>query len=195
MNSDHSSDSLTRLSSSTDAELLHAIKAGQTSALGILYNRYGKFVYGLALHILKNYQEAENLTQEVFLALQRQDNYDTAAESFRSFLTAMTRSRAFDKLRSRGSPGPTLKHLRRTISAHPTTSPFERASSSERSQKIQNALAQLSEDQRQILEMFYYEGLSQAEIAQRLNIPPGTVKTCSRLGLLKLRQTLEDFMR
>jgi RNA polymerase sigma-70 factor (ECF subfamily) len=73
-------------------------------------------------------------------------------------------------------------------------SPFEQASLSERSQRVRNALAQLSEDQRQVLEMAYYQGLSQSEIAQQLGLPLGTIKTRSRLGLLKLRQTLEDFI-
>jgi RNA polymerase sigma-70 factor (ECF subfamily) len=72
--------------------------------------------------------------------------------------------------------------------------PFEQASLTERSQQVRNALGQLSQEQRQVLEMSYYDGLSQTEIAQQLNIPLGTVKTRSRLGLLKLRQSLEAFM-
>ncbi len=196
MHSDDFSDNPELPSPPTDTELFHALKAGQTSALATLYDRYSKLVYGLALYILKNSQEAEDLTQEVFLALWHRDNYNPARGSLSSFLTTITRSRAIDKLRSRGSSFKFLDRWRRAIPLETTTNtPLEQASYAERSQQVQNALAQLSKDQRQVLEMLYYEGLSQSEIAQQLNIPLGTVKTRSRLGLLKLRQTLEDFMR
>jgi RNA polymerase sigma-70 factor (ECF subfamily) len=70
--------------------------------------------------------------------------------------------------------------------------PLEQASVQERSQRVQAALAQLPETERQVLEIAYYEGLSQSEIAKRLNTPLGTVKTRSRQALIKLRQTLKD---
>ncbi|MCA1993145.1 MAG: sigma-70 family RNA polymerase sigma factor, partial [Coleofasciculus sp. S288] len=155
-----------------------------------------RLVYGLALHILKNPQEAEDLTQEIFLSLWRSSNYNPARGSLSSFLTMMTRSRAIDKIRSRGTSLKFLDRWRRTMTTETSSNtPFELASLGERSQRVQNALAQLSQEQRQVLEMVYYEGLSQSEIAQQLDIPLGTIKTRSRLGLLKLRQTLEDFIK
>ncbi|HEY9631769.1 MAG TPA: sigma-70 family RNA polymerase sigma factor [Coleofasciculaceae cyanobacterium] len=179
-----------------DTELYQALKAGQSSALGILYDRYGRLVYGLALHILKNPQEAEDLTQEIFLALWRSNTYNPDRGSLSSFLTTMTRSRAIDKLRSRGTNLKFLDRWRRTMTSETlSTTPFEQASYAERSEQVRDALAQLSENQRQVLEMVYYQGLSQSEIAQQLNLPLGTVKTRSRLGLLKLKQTLKDFIR
>nr|WP_281261716.1 sigma-70 family RNA polymerase sigma factor [Aphanothece hegewaldii] len=178
-----------------DSEIYQALKAGQQSALAILYDRYGKLVYGLALKILKHSQEAEDLTQEIFLALWRSDIYDPTRGSLSNFLTIMTRSRAIDKLRSYNTSVRFFERWSKIIPTETlTNTPFEQASVAERSQKIRQALAQLSTKQRQILEMLYYEGLSQSEIAQQLNIPLGTVKTRSRLGLLKLRQYLEDFM-
>ncbi|GFE69195.1 sigma-70 family RNA polymerase sigma factor [Chroococcus sp. FPU101] len=196
MNSDDSSDNPTLPISPTDTELFESLKAGQISALDTFYDRYGRLVYGLALQILKNSQEAEDLTQEIFLALWRKEQYDPSRGSVSSFLTTMTRCRAIDKLRSRGAFLNFLERWRRTQPTETfTNTPFERASYAERSQQVQNALAQLSPNQRQVLEMFYYEGLTYTEIAQRLKIPLGTVKTRSRLGLLKLRQTLEDFVR
>ncbi|HBL13112.1 MAG TPA: RNA polymerase subunit sigma [Cyanobacteria bacterium UBA11162] len=196
MHSDDSSSQPTNPSPPTDAELFQAMKAGQRSALGILYDRYGKLVYGLALHMLKNPQEAEDLTQEIFLALWRSDRYNPTRGSLSSFLTIMTRSRAIDKLRSRKTSLKFLDRWRQNTTAEtPLNTPFEQASYTERSQQVQNALAQLSDNQRQILEMSYYDGLSQSEIAQQLDIPLGTVKTRSRQGLLKLRQTLQDFLR
>ena len=180
----------------TDTELINELKTGKHSALGILYDRYGKFVYRLALQILKNSQEAEDLTQEIFLALWRSNSYNPARGSLSSFLTTMTRSRAIDKLRSRGRNLKFLDSWRQNLPSEISSdSPFEHVALGERSQQLHSALGQLSPDQRQVLEMAYYEGLSLSEIAQKLDIPLGTVKTRSRLGLLKLRQILEDFIR
>lgn len=179
----------------TDADLFCALKAGQPSALGILYDRYASLVYRLALRILANPQEAEDLTQEVFLTLWRSNTYNPARGSLSSFLTTLTRSRAIDKLRSRGTK---LKFLQRwsqmmaTETSPPT--PFESVSLNQRSQYVRNALAQLPEKQRQVLEMAYYDGLSQSEIAKQLDIPLGTIKTWARQALLKLRQNLQDLI-
>ena len=179
----------------TDVELFCALKAGHPSALGILYDRYANLVYRLALRILANPQEAEDLTQEVFLTLWRSNTYNPARGSLSSFLTILTRSRAIDKLRSRGTK---LKFLQRwsQMMDNETFSPtpFESVSLNQRSQYVRNALAQLPEKQRQVLEMAYYDGLSQSEIAKQLDKPLGTIKTWARQGLLKLRQNLKDFI-
>ncbi|HEY9653542.1 MAG TPA: sigma-70 family RNA polymerase sigma factor [Coleofasciculaceae cyanobacterium] len=179
----------------SDAELFGLLRAGDTTALGILYDRYSSLVYSLALRVLANPQEAEDLTQEVFLTFWRNSNYNPARGSLSSFLTTLTRSRAIDRLRSRGT---VLKFLQRwsetmtTETSSPT--PFEVASLNQRSHYVRNALAQLPDNQRQVLEMAYYEGLSQSEIARTLNIPLGTVKTWARQGLLTLRRNLKDFI-
>jgi RNA polymerase sigma-70 factor (ECF subfamily) len=195
MHPDDSSDNPLSPSSVTDAELYQTLKAGQKSALRTVYDRYGKLVYGLALKILNNSQEAEDLTQEIFLLLWRGQTYNPARGSLSTFLITLTRSRAIDKLRSRNTSLKFFDRWSRTMSAETSyNTPFEQASLTERSQQVRNALGQLSQEQRQVLEMSYYDGLSQTEIAQQLNIPLGTVKTRSRLGLLKLRQSLEAFM-
>ena len=177
----------------TDAELDRALKSGDRSALGTIYDRYGSVVYGLALKMLADPQEAEDLTQEVFLTLWRKQSYSQERGSLRSFLTVMTRSRALDRLRSRsrklkffGKWGQTLSEKMGSVT------PFEEAAVRERRDRVRRALETLPEKQRQILELSYYEGLSQSEIAQRLELPLGTVKTRSRQGLLKLRQCLQD---
>lgn|GEM_PF-214531 len=182
------------LRSLTDAELYRALKANQPSALGILYDRYASLVYRLALRILANPQEAEDLTQEIFFALWRSGTYNPDRGSLGSFLTTLTRSRAIDKLRSRGT---NLKFLQRwnqmTTTETPLT-PFDIASLNQRSQYVRDALATLPEKQRQVLEMAYYDGLSQSEIAKQLDTPLGTVKTWARQGLLSLRKNLQDFL-
>lgn len=179
----------------SDEELFQALKAGQSSALGVLYDRYASLVYRLALRLLTNPQEAEDLTQEIFLNLWRSGSYNPSRGSLGSFLTTLTRSRAIDKLRSRGTSLKTIQRwsqMMATQTSPPT--PFESASLSQRSHYVRNALAQLPANQRQVLEMAYYDGLSQSEISARLGIPLGTIKTWSRQGLLNLRKNLRDFI-
>ncbi|AFZ14367.1 RNA polymerase, sigma-24 subunit, ECF subfamily [Crinalium epipsammum PCC 9333] len=179
----------------TDAEVFRALKAGQSDAIGILYDRYASLVYRLSLKILANYQEAEDLTQEIFLTLWRSNTYNPARGSLSSYLTTLTRSRAIDKIRSRGTK---LKFLQRWGQMMKTetasNTPFEAASLSQRSHQVHSALAQLPANHRQVLEMAYYDGLSQSEIAKKLDIPLGTIKTWSRQGLLNLRKNLQDFI-
>lgn len=181
--------------SPSDLDLLLALKAGDVASLGTLYDRYAKLVFGLAFKILENSEEAEDVTQDVFLTLWRRNTYDPARGSLSSFLTTMTRSRAIDKLRARGSRLRFLQRWQGVVRTEASAAtPLEHASLGERSQLVRGALAQLPESERRILEIAYYEGLSQSEIAKRLNIPLGTVKTRSRQGLLKLRKTLQDYI-
>lgn len=179
----------------TDAELFQLMSVGQASALGILYNRYGSLVYRLALRILTNPQEAEDLTQEIFINLWQKRTYNPNRGSLSSFLTTLTRSRAIDKLRSRSTKLKFLQQWSQMMATEiPPLTPFESASLSDRSHYVRDALAQLPEKQRQVLEMAYYDGLSQSEIAAKLSIPLGTIKTWSRQGLLNLRKNLQNLI-
>lgn len=179
----------------TDAELYLALKAGRDEAFGILYDRHAGLVYGLALKTLGNPQEAEDLTQDVFLHLARASTYEPSRGSLRTFLAILTRSRAIDKVRSRSKAREFLGQLQNSQDQDVTDSVFAQVSRREQSEEVRAALAQLSDEQQQILQMAYYDGLSQSEIAARLKIPLGTVKARARRGLLKLRQTLTDYIR
>lgn len=177
----------------TDIELLNALKAGRADALSTLYDRYASLIYGLASRILNNSEEAEDVTQDVFLKLWRSANlYEPSRGSFSSFLVTIARSRSIDKLRSRGSQ---LRFLQRwqAFIVHNVSpeAPLDSVSMEERSQFVQSALAALSDKERQILEISYYEGLSYSETAKRLDIPLGTVKSRARTGLRKLRHALK----
>jgi RNA polymerase sigma-70 factor (ECF subfamily) len=184
------------LSAQTDADLFVALKAGRVEALGALYDRYSNLVYGLALRVLSNSEEAEDVTQEIFLALWHKDTYNPTRGSLSSFLVTMTRSRSIDRLRSRNTKLKFLQRWRRIgITEGSVANPLEQVSMNERSQFLREALARLPDLERQVLEIAYYEGLSQSEIAKRLNTPLGTVKTRTRQGLLKLRQHLQDFIQ
>ncbi len=182
------------LSSQTDAELFLALRNGQSAALGIIYDRHAGLVYGLALNALKNPQEAEDLTQDIFLTLARGCSYDPKRGTLRTYLAILTRSRAIDRLRSRTSARELLNRWRPTGQLETASNaPFEHVFQHQQSQEVKTALAQLSSDQQQVLKMAYYDGLSQSEIAERLDIPLGTVKARARRGLLKLRQSLTHF--
>lgn len=175
----------------SDTELFLLLQQGQTKVLGTLYDRHSALVYGIALQLLSNTTEAEDLTQDIFLKLANDSSYNPQRGSLRTFLAILTRCRATDRLRARTRQ---QKQLRKQALVEEDTMsgvfPIEQLSQSERSQEVREALAQLSSKEQEILKMAYYEGLSQSEIATKLNIPLGTVKSSSRRGLLKLRQAL-----
>lgn len=174
----------------SDAELWVALKQGQVNALGMLYDRHVGLVYGIALKTMRNPQDAEDLTQEVFLQLAK-TNYDPRRGSLRTFLAILTRSRSLDGLRSRRRAQASLQHWQ-TGQHQDSLLPLETLDQQERVQEVQAALSQLSEEQQRVLHLAYQEGLSQTAIAERLGSPLGTVKAWARRGLLKLRQNLQD---
>ncbi|MEM8828416.1 MAG: sigma-70 family RNA polymerase sigma factor [Cyanobacteria bacterium P01_G01_bin.19] len=179
----------------TDEQVFEAFTQGDISALGKLYDRYGLLVYRLIYRMLKNAQEAEDLTQEIFLNLQVKSKFDPQRASFYTYLMTLTRSQSIDRLRSRRSKGrfwQNVGKLKDAIALQKSQSPMEVVSTEEISNQVRNALQSLSVNQRQVLELSYYEGLSQSEISQRLNIPLGTVKTHSRRGLIQLRKNLHN---
>jgi RNA polymerase sigma-70 factor, ECF subfamily len=177
----------------TDAQLYQALRAGQKEAMGILYDRHAGLVYGLALRTLGNAQEAEDLTQDIFINLVRSTAYDSRRGSLRTFLAVITRSRALDRIRSRQINRSFLERFRSNYSSEiAIRSPLEQIFQNEQSEEVQTALCHLPANEQQVLRMAYYDGLSQSEIAKRLNIPLGTVKTITRRSLLRLRQMLTD---
>ncbi|MDB9526476.1 sigma-70 family RNA polymerase sigma factor [Oscillatoria sp. CS-180] len=182
------------LSNLKDAEIVQVMHSGCLTALSILYRRYGGAVYRLALRILRSPDEAEDLTQEVFLTFWQTASYDPSRGTVLVFLLTIARSLALNRLKR------SQAHYRRLLqwqimrSPNPHSAPFENATLEELSKHVADAMKALPDNQRKVLEMAYYDGLSQSEITRRLNIPLGTVKTRSRLGLLKLRQLLKDWM-
>lgn len=175
----------------TDTDLWLALKTGQTDALGSLYDRHGGLVYGIALKVLGHTQEAEDLTQDIFVKLPS-TAYAPQRGSLRTFLAILTRSRAIDRLRSRQVARAAVERLQSIHTVPAAQTPEQALAQAERAQDIQTALAQLSESQQKILRLAYYEGLSQVTIAEQLDTPLGTVKTHSRRGLLRLRQLLQE---
>lgn len=179
----------------SDLELFRALSEQDPSALKKLYNAYGKIMYGLAWQILANHQEAEDLIQEIFLSLWRKNSYNPERGSFKTFLMLLVRSRAIDKLRSKKTAQKVLEKSGQQLQKENTGNiPLEKTVSDEIAQRVKIALSQLPEKQRQALEMSYFQGLSQQEISQQLDVSLGTVKSWFRLGFTKLRQSLQDLI-
>jgi RNA polymerase sigma-70 factor (ECF subfamily) len=179
----------------TDAELLVAFADDPGAALGMLYDRYGGLVYGLALAILGTPPEAEDVTQEIFLALRGHFDFDPARGTLSAFLVTLTRSRAIDRVRSRKRrTNLVARWLQTAPAAAPVPTPLDHVATAECARRVRAALAALPEQQRRAIEMAYYRGLSQTEIAAEIGAPLGTVKTWVRRGLLELRTALADFV-
>ena len=178
-----------------DNDLLQAVSRGDESALAALYDRYRLILFGLILRILHDRQEGEDVLQEVFFQVWRRANdFDPARGRAFTWLVTIARSRALDRLRMLSSRSRFVEADEQTVSDEVTDTAQELVKSEE-GQIVRQALAELPHEQRRALLLAYFEGLTQAEIAERLGDPLGTVKTRMRSGLIKLRELLRDRSR
>jgi RNA polymerase sigma-70 factor (ECF subfamily) len=179
----------------SDAALFAALADDREYALGRLYDRHAGLVYGSAMRILGAPAEAEDLTQEIFLTLCTKCDYDPSRGPLSAFLAMLTRSRAIDRVRARTRKTRFVERWTHTIVPdEPVASPYEQLSVAECSDRVRAALAELPDDQRRVLELSYYRGLTQPEIAAELDAPLGTVKSWTRRGLLRMRASLAPLL-
>ncbi|AFY92250.1 sigma-70 family RNA polymerase sigma factor [Chamaesiphon minutus] len=179
------------MKNSPDAQLVHNLRLGQHQALTVLYDRYAGLVYSIAHQILQNAQEAEDLTQDIFLTFWQNNSFNPDRGSVSSFLGLLTRSRAIDKIRKRTTANSFLSRWQKTITEESTDpSPLEQATTSEIQTSIHQAMQALPELQRQILNLNYYQGLSHNQIAESLDLTPGVVKSRLRQALVQLKGQL-----
>jgi RNA polymerase sigma-70 factor (ECF subfamily) len=163
--------------------LLKRLAAGDHGALGEFYDLFAGLVNALALRILRDVAEAEDVVQEVFVQVWRQAaRYDPARGNPEAWLCTLARTRAIDRLRAR--------LVRRRPEVAESAPPVTPAPNAADALAVRDALADLPAEQRHALELAYYEGLSQSEIARRLNQPLGTVKTRMRTAMIRLREAL-----
>lgn len=171
--------------------MLRAIAGGDEQALASLYDRYRLILFSLVLRILHSRDEAEDVLQELFLQVwKRANDFDEARGRPFTWLVTMARSRAIDRLRSLNSRERTATEASRAAGPDTWSDAVDDAIRSEESAVVRSALSELPEEQRHALLLAYFEGLTQTEIAARLNAPLGTVKTRMRSGMIKLRELL-----
>lgn len=193
-------DATTSGSGPHDADLMSRVARGEEQALGALYDRFGGVLYAVAYRIVGQKADAEEVVMEAFAQAWREaGRFDAARGSVAAWLTMMARSRALDLVRSQARRVRiTDTAAREDTAASPAMSsglpvPGSALEHEERRRAVTNALADLSPPQREAIELAYYEGLSQTEIAERLKEPLGTIKTRMRLGMLKLREALRPY--
>ncbi|SBO42845.1 sigma-70 family RNA polymerase sigma factor [Cyanobium sp. NIES-981] len=161
--------------------------------LAALYDAYGPAVYRLALRLCRSSHAAEDLVQDVFLRYWQQGRYDPKRGPVLAYLLLLTRSMALNRLAQRRNRWQILQQWSTQLLAPSEPSAQHWAELNDLGERMRQALEGIAPNQRQVLELAYYQGLSQSAIAERLAIPLGTVKTRSRQGLLALRRHLVDF--
>lgn len=176
---------------SNDADLIRRISNNDEVALAALYEQYRTFLFGLLFRILRNRSEAEDVLQEVFVQIWKQSGkFDEQRGKAFTWLVTITHSKAIDRIRFLKTRTRVIEKLK-TGKALETNTEFEQnLILRQRRQHVRTALSQLPENQRSLLLMAYFEGYSQLEIAERTSIPLGTVKTRMRMGIIKLRESL-----
>jgi RNA polymerase sigma-70 factor (ECF subfamily) len=175
----------------TDGDLLERIATRDAAAFETLYRRYARPVYGLALRMLGDRGRAEDAVQETFTSIWRSaSRYRRDRGPGAPWLYAIARNAIVDRARARREP---LAERPDEPSRDP--GPPERAETAEVAWHVHRALAGLPENERSVLELAYWSGLSQSEIATFLDIPLGTVKTRTRSGLSRLATALEGELR
>lgn len=175
--------------------------AGDEQALGALYDRWATTVHTLAYYLLGQADEAEDAVEETFWQAWREaGRYDASRGAVSTWLSTIARSRALDRQRARRRRNEEPLESAASTSAEDSSAradapalaadPHHEAEQSERARDIAIALAKLPAEQREVIELAYFGGLSQSEIATRTSLPLGTVKTRARLALEKLRAPL-----
>jgi RNA polymerase sigma-70 factor (ECF subfamily) len=184
------------LSPIADDQLVARIARGDAAALEVLYDRYVRQCFGLAMRMLGDSALSEEVVQEVFLKVwTNPGSYSSQKGKFASWLLSLVHHRCIDELRRRSRTEVALEDDETggvlSTEADPGLEPGDQVWVMEQQRAVRDALTKIPQNQRQVLELAYYRGLSHSEIAARLGQPLGTVKTRIRLGMQSLRQLLE----
>lgn len=177
-----------------EIELIKRIGQGDRASFEKFYDRYAGVIFSTAYRVLNDQADAEDVTQEVFVMLwDKAAMYDSARGKPLTWAVTMTRNKAIDKLRSvqrRFRLRDEVEKEAQTEDFIVERKPFDELESIEKSHLVRNAVMKLNKDQREVIEMAYFSGLTQTEIAEQLNEPIGTVKARIRRGMMKLRRMI-----
>lgn len=177
-----------------DGDLAARLRRREPAAMGELYDRYGRLAYSLIYRIVRDVGVAEDLVQETFLRVwNRAQAFDAERGALGPWLLAVARNRAIDYVRSAGG-----KMAKGALELEYAERPalfinFEAdVLSQDQARRVRAAIEKLNENQRHVIELAYFEGLSQSEMAERMGQPLGTVKTWVRTALKNLREDLGE---
>lgn len=175
----------------SDDSLLEAIRGRNEAAIGVLYDRYGRIAFGLALRVLGDRGAAEDVVQEAFLSIwRRAESFETARGSVRTWLLSIVHHRSIDRLRGtsgRRRQDAPIDDFERILAV---ADPWREVSQIIQRETLQRAISTLPDAQRQAVEMAYFDGYTQQEIATAMDVPVGTVKGRLRLAMQRLRSLL-----
>jgi RNA polymerase sigma-70 factor, ECF subfamily len=177
-----------------DADLARRLKAREPHAMSDLYDRYGRLAFSLIYRIVRNTAAAEDLVQETFLRVwNRAQSFDPQRGSLGPWILTVARNRAIDYLRSiDGRMSASSLELDRMENPALFSDLEDSALRMDRTRRLKSAFEKLSPNQRMVIELAYFEGLSQTEMAERMKQPLGTVKTWVRSALKVLRDELSE---
>jgi RNA polymerase sigma-70 factor (ECF subfamily) len=180
-------------SNADDVALMRRMVEADETALGALYDRWVRSLYSLVLHLLKDPDEAEDVVEETFWqAWRKADSYEPSRGAVSTWLLTIGRRKALDRLRARKRSREDLVGDDRSLADLPSSAPDPSidVEGAELRESVRLALNDLPSEQREVLELGYFNGLSQSEIADVTGQPLGTVKTRMRLAMQKLREPL-----
>ena len=177
----------------TDEALIVRIARGDEAAFAELYDRLGTLAYSLALRILRNPSLAEEATQEAFLAVWRgAARFDARRASARAWVLLQVRARAIDRVRHEERRGGHGVELDTELHEGSAVAPGDEAWMRLERERLEAALSTIPDPERELIELAYFEGYTQSELATRLGLPLGTVKRRTFNGLARLRDLLQD---
>jgi RNA polymerase sigma-70 factor, ECF subfamily len=177
-----------------EAGLAQRLRDRDPKVMGAIYDRYGRLVYSLIHRVVRDAGVAEDLTQETFLRVwNRAQAFDVEKGSLGPWIVTVARNRAIDYLRS-ADGRMAARSLELADIEHPSrfTGMEEKALSMDRARRLKEAFEKLTPNQKTVIELAYYEGLSQTEMAERMQQPLGTVKTWVRAALKVLRDQIGE---
>lgn len=187
-------------SAQNDALLVERMKAGDEAAFALFYDRFAPSLFSVIYAILRDQKDSEDVLQEAFVQMwKRSATYDPARSRLFTWAVMISRHKAIDRLRSRQRRSQLTGDLTNQATKESLGVVSDRADltllQQDDREKVRAALAQLSDSQRQVLDLAFFSGMTQAEIAQELETPLGTVKGRIRHGILALRRLLRQDTR